>query len=53
MIGLDLNPESGQFMIKSPKAEFKCMTTEDYAEELKKNPIAIDLLFIDADHSKE
>lgn len=53
MIGVDLVPESGAYMIKNPKAEFKCMSTSDFAKELKSNPIAIDLLFIDADHSKE
>lgn len=40
-------------MIPSEKVMFMNMTTDEFAELLKKYPITIDMLFIDADHSKE
>jgi len=54
LIGLDMKPEAGKFMRHVPgKTEFVCSTTDDFADRLQKNPIQIDMLFIDADHSKE
>lgn len=53
LIGVDINESSGKFMKKSDKTYFLNLRTDDYAEELKKNPIEINMLFIDADHSKE
>lgn len=54
LIGLDIKPEAEKFMKKiRGKTEFVCSTTDDFAERLQKNPIQIDMLFIDADHAKE
>lgn len=53
LIGVDMNPESEKSMIKSSKTLFKNMSTDDFVKELHKNPILIDLLFIDANHSKK
>jgi len=54
LIGLDMKPDAEKFMKHVPgKTEFVCSTTDDFAEKLKKNPIQIDMLFIDADHAKE
>lgn len=52
-IGVDLSSESGKFMTKSPKSEFVCKSTDEYAKIARKNNLLIDLLFIDANHSKE
>jgi thymidylate kinase len=40
-------------MKKSEKTSFQNMTTDDYFEILKNEDTKIDLLFIDANHSKE
>lgn len=53
LIGVDIVREAGKFMEKSKKTEFVCMSTDNYAKKLKKKPIKIDMLFIDANHSKE
>jgi len=53
LIGVDVALEAGKFMEKSEKTEFVCMKTDEYAKQLKKKPIKIDMLFIDANHSKE
>jgi hypothetical protein len=52
-IGVDANPEAERYMARSPKARFVSATTSGFAEQLRRSPIDIDLLFIDADHSKE
>jgi predicted O-methyltransferase YrrM len=53
LIGVDIDPKAGNWMAKSDKASFVCKTTDDFAVGFKENPVAIDMLFIDADHSKE
>ncbi|WP_343031339.1 class I SAM-dependent methyltransferase [Metabacillus lacus] len=53
LIGVDINAEAGKLMLNSPKAQFFHGSTQDFAESLKANPIKINMLFIDADHSKE
>lgn len=53
LIGVDVVPELEAYMKKNPKAKFICKSTDEYAKDLKKKPIKIDLLFIDANHSKE
>lgn len=53
LIGVDLNPAAGEFMEKSGKARFVCASTDAYAEELQASPRTFDMIFIDADHSKE
>jgi len=52
LIGLDSVPEVGNYMRKSRKTKFVGMLTDEYAKEFAKNPLSIDLLFIDADHSE-
>lgn len=53
LIGVDASPEAGGYMVRSPKVRFVAATTDAFSRELEKNPIEIDFLFIDADHSKE
>ena len=53
LIGVDMNPAAGGFMQQSDKAQFFNGTTQEFAKELQKNPLKIDLLFIDADHAKD
>ena len=52
LIGVDLSPEAGHFMQDSPKVTFINAPSNDFAEQLKSCPIQIDLLFIDANHTK-
>lgn len=53
LIGVDIRPEAGNFMQQSPKTRFVNAATQEYARELEVSPLQINLLFIDADHSKE
>lgn len=54
LIGLDIKPEAEKFMKKiHGKTKFVCSTTDEFAERLKMEQIVIDMLFIDANHSKE
>jgi predicted O-methyltransferase YrrM len=53
LIGVDIDPEAGNWMIKSDKVKFVNCSTDDFAAQLRANPPSIDVLFIDADHSKE
>ena len=53
LIGVDMTPEAGNYMQHSPKTRFVNSTTQDFVRELEANPLKIDMLFIDADHSKE
>jgi cephalosporin hydroxylase len=53
VIGVDIDSKAGEFMKKSKKAKFVCSSTLEFAEQLKSEPIMIDLLFIDADHNHE
>lgn len=53
LIGVDISAEAGKWMKVSEKTTFIHSNTNDFAEALKRNPISIDMLFIDADHSKE
>jgi predicted O-methyltransferase YrrM len=48
---VDFDPKAGELMTKSPKAEFVCSSTQDFAKQLQAKPISIDMLFIDADHA--
>jgi len=52
-IGVDITPEAGNYMLKSNNAQFFSGTTDQFAKELAQDPFQIDMLFIDADHSKE
>ncbi|MDO9399733.1 MAG: class I SAM-dependent methyltransferase [bacterium] len=53
LIGVDISLESEKYIKKLSKTEFICSDANTYAQYLKKNPIKVDLLFIDANHSKE
>lgn len=53
LIGVDINANAGTYMNVLPKTQFFHSTTEAFAKQLKDNPLQIDMLFIDADHSKE
>ncbi|TYR75829.1 class I SAM-dependent methyltransferase [Rossellomorea vietnamensis] len=53
LVGVDINAGAGKYMLNSPKAQFFHGTTQEFAENLEANPLKIDMLFIDADHSKE
>jgi predicted O-methyltransferase YrrM len=53
LIGVDRDADPQKWVVKSKKARFVNSTTEHFAEDFKANPVTIDMLFIDADHSKE
>ena len=53
LVGVDIDPQSADFMAKSDKVNFVNSTTDEYAAVLRAQPISINMLFIDADHSKE
>jgi predicted O-methyltransferase YrrM len=50
---VDIKKEAGLFLKKNKKAVFFNGTTDDFAKELKKKNVVIDMIFIDADHRKE
>lgn len=51
LIGVDIRAEAGNYMQQSPNARFFKGTTQEFAREIEANPLRIDMLFIDADHS--
>lgn len=53
LIGVDIDPKSGTYMQQSSKARFVNASTDEFVKELRDDPIQVDLLFIDADHSRE
>ena len=53
LIGVDIDLRAGTYMTQSKKTEFVLSPTLDYADQIKKNPFEIDMLFIDADHSEK
>jgi len=53
LIGVDLDPQAGNFLHKNKKTEFVCSTTLDFAKTMAKSGLEIDMLFIDADHSND
>lgn len=50
LIGVDINPKAGKNMQLSEITQFVPLSTTEYVKTLKKNPLSIDLLFIDANH---
>jgi len=52
-IGVDIDPASGECIESAPNVRFFCCTTDDFLEEAERRQLAIDMLFIDADHSYE
>jgi len=53
LIGVDINSEAGQYMQISHKTRFVHAMTQDFIKQLEAESITIDMLFIDADHSRE
>lgn len=53
LIGVDILSDVEKYMKKTAKTEFICSDTVSFCNQIKKSPIVIDLLFIDANHSKE
>jgi len=53
LVAVDANPASRAHMAQTPKTQFFHGTSMDFAAHLKREPLLIDFLFIDADHSKE
>jgi predicted O-methyltransferase YrrM len=53
LIGVDTNPETEQYMQASSKTRFVHATTQEFIKELESGSTMIDMLFIDADHSRE
>lgn len=53
LYGIDLNQDSEKYLKSNSKTNFFHGSTLDFIQEMKLNNIKIDLLFIDADHSKE
>ena len=51
LIGIEKDPTLEKYMQINPKTQFICTTTDEYAKQLKKHPIQIDMLFIDANHN--
>ncbi len=53
LIGVDIEKTAGKYMISSAKTEFFCGSTQEFVQKIHSQPLQIDMLFIDADHSKE
>jgi len=53
LIGVDISAEAGNYMQQSSKTRFFKGPTQEFGKELEANPLQINMLFIDADHSKE
>lgn len=52
-IGVDIQPEAGNYMKQSQDTRFVKGTTQEFAKELVGNHLQINMLFIDAERSKE
>lgn len=53
LIGVNVSADAEKWMHNSQKTTFLNLSTDEFANALGSHPILIDLLFIDADHSKE
>jgi predicted O-methyltransferase YrrM len=53
LIGVDRDRLAQDSMAPSEKTEFICASTQEFAQIICTNPFEIDMLFIDADHSKD
>jgi predicted O-methyltransferase YrrM len=53
LIGVDREASAEKWMARSAKVQFVNSTTDEFVAILKTKPVLIDMLFIDADHSKE
>lgn len=52
-IWVDMSPDPLKYMRRDKRISFLEMSTDEYYEKIKDDSPFIDLLFIDADHSKE
>lgn len=52
LIGVDISAEAGNYMQQSSKTRFFNGPTQEFTKEVEANPLQINMLFIDADHSK-
>lgn len=52
-IGVDISEKAGVFMKRKENTHFFCQTTAEFALTAKEMSLEIDMLFIDADHSKK
>lgn len=53
LIGVDCDPRAAEHITKAPNVRFFCTTTDRFAEEVATDEgLIIDMLFIDADHSR-
>lgn len=53
LYGVDISVNAGDFMKKSNKAKFFHCDTDKFSKWATENKLVIDMLFIDANHSKE
>ncbi|WP_407310676.1 class I SAM-dependent methyltransferase [Desulfosporosinus sp. SB140] len=53
LIGVDISADAGNYMQQSSKTRFFKGTTQEFAQEVMSNSLQINMLFIDADHSKD
>jgi predicted O-methyltransferase YrrM len=53
LVGVDVDPKSATFIRRAPNVRFVCATTSEFADECRRSGLLIDMLFIDADHSRE
>jgi predicted O-methyltransferase YrrM len=53
LIGVDIAPDAGKYMRKSPKTTIVNASTRKFAEDVFRQRLTIDMMVIDADHSKE
>lgn len=53
LVAVDADPAAERFMTRAPHARFFAGTTAQFVDSLRAKPMDIDMLFIDADHSKD
>ncbi len=52
-VGVDIDPTAERHMTHAANTHFHCGTTRSFADQLGESGTMIDMLFIDADHSRE
>jgi len=53
LIGVDTDPDSVRHIHDAPNVRFVLGTTDEFADEVRHSGLKIDMLFIDADHSRD
>ncbi len=51
-IGVDMDPEAGRYISDAANVRFFCGTTDSFLDEISSSGLKIDMLFVDADHSR-